>query len=219
MAGSHRVIEQFGEVWRKIVRTDVGIRSAADDLSGSCRTMASSIFSDKNAWTRRRVNSGWLSAVQCRSYFSRHQVNWQHLYILSPFKDVLLPQCLQSTLATSPEPQIQHILLTLHALRNVYLLTYLLTSSHLGNLLSEKVIESFNVYRITRWYLVCNHGRVERHQRIEYGLHLASWISWQVTQRTEWTALVQKRMPGEHCVCSQRWTTAFDWLELTACNV
>jgi len=33
---------------------------------------------------------------------SGHQINWQHLYVLSPFKDVLLPQCLQSSLATSP---------------------------------------------------------------------------------------------------------------------
>jgi len=39
----------------------------------------------------------------------------RHLCILPPCKDVLLSQCLQSTLATPSMPQIQHILLTLRA--------------------------------------------------------------------------------------------------------
>jgi len=40
------------------------------------------------------------------------------LYVLPTFKDVLLSRCLQSTLATSPAPLIQHILLTLRAWRS-----------------------------------------------------------------------------------------------------
>jgi len=64
------------------------------------------------------------SSVRARSVLLRrpfliissgHQINRQHICVLLPIKDVLLPQCLQSTLATSSAPQIQHILLTLRA--------------------------------------------------------------------------------------------------------
>jgi len=64
----------------------------------------------------------------------------QHIYVFPPFKDVLLLKCLKSTLATSSTTQIQHVLLTLRALRNLYLLTYLLST-----MFAISVLSSFNV--------------------------------------------------------------------------
>jgi len=54
VAGGQRAIEQFGEVWCKWTTcfiTDVGIGSAADDLSGSWQTalMTSSTLTDEKA--------------------------------------------------------------------------------------------------------------------------------------------------------------------------
>jgi len=72
------------------------------------------------------------------------------LYVLPPLKDVLHPQFLQSTLATSPAPQIQHILLTLRAWRNLYWLTqaYLLT-------LNSKLFSLNNTFFLS---LVCTNS-------------------------------------------------------------
>jgi len=84
VTGDQRAIGQFGDVCFK---TDVGIGSAADDLSGSCRTasITSSTLTDEKA---ANETPGWMSA------------GWRHSCLIAPSK--------LSLQKTDSRPRFQH---------------------------------------------------------------------------------------------------------------
>ena len=95
---------------------------------------------------------------------------------LPPFKDVLLPQCFQSTLATSSAPQIQHI--CWHCARKEIIITVTITTIILSSnnkLMPWAVLSPWRAPCQTHWgpsvTFLCNTG-------YNVQAYLNIWLNW-----------------------------------------